>query len=114
MSILDTGLAGDGDVDDRVVRAATEYLYVIPFGPAMYEVYSEDGERYRVDLKIGGCTCPDSQYRRDAAGNCKHELRVLMALGEREIPDSVTVEEVDRMLAERPAVKQDLADRRAD
>lgn len=105
MSIQHSNARSDssGDADARDVRAATEYMYVVPFGPAMYEVYSEAGEAYRVDLRLGGCTCPDAQYRGEDV-TCKHERRVLMALGEREIPDCVGREDVDRLLAERPAV----------
>lgn len=113
MSILNASPAGEGESDDRDVRAATEYLYVLPYGPMMYECYSEDGEAYRVDLKLGGCTCSDWRFREPDEG-CKHARRVLMALGERDIPATVAVDEVDRMLAERPAVKEQLADRRAD
>jgi hypothetical protein len=109
MSILDATPSEDNEVDDRDVRAATEYLYVLPFGPAMYEVYSEDGEQYRVDLRIGGCTCSDWRFREPDEG-CKHVRRVLMALGERDLPESVAPGEVDRMLAERPAVTEQLED----
>jgi hypothetical protein len=102
MAIAET-TAADQEIADRDRRAATEAMTVVNTAPAMFAVYTAT-EVYRVDLKIGGCTCPDSQYRRDEIEYCKHERRVLMALGEREIPTGVAV---DYVLAQRPAVEAD-------
>ena len=37
------------DLDDRDVRALTEYLTVLPEAPGLYEVVSQSGESYTVD-----------------------------------------------------------------
>ena len=100
-----TASSADELVDTRDVRAATQYLYTVPYAPKMYEVYSENGTRYVVDIESKACTCKDHQYR-NPTGGCKHVRRVELALGVRELPDSVSPEDVDPLLAERPAVQE--------
>lgn len=89
-------------------RAATEYLYVLPIAPGMYEVYAESGTAYTVDLLEGRCTCKDHEYR---GVDCKHIRRVELALGERDLPRGIDRDALDPLLAERPAVQAQLQER---
>jgi len=75
------------DLENRDVRALTEYLTVIPRGGAVYEIVSESGRSYRVDAREGRCTCPD--YRNNLGDDemCKHSRRVRFETGERALPD---------------------------
>jgi len=73
------------DLDDRDVRALTEYLTVLPEAPGLYEVVSQSGESYTVDVRNGACTCPDAEYH-DPDGGCKHCRRVHFETGREAIP----------------------------
>ena len=74
------------DADERrAVRARTQNMIVIPQTDpdgrciGMYEVVSESGSQYTVDLdRPHGCTCPDTEYRN--ARNCKHRRRVALEI----------------------------------
>lgn len=68
----------------RSVRAATEYLATYERAPGIFEVYSEDGTQYIVDVRGPACTCKDWEYRSDELGNdgCKHIRRIRMERGE--------------------------------
>jgi len=85
------------DLEDRDVRALTEYMTVLPLGGDVYSVTTESGSEYRVDAREGRCTCPDYQYR-DV--RCKHCRRVAFATGQRPIPAWVDADEVDGQLGE--------------
>lgn len=50
-----------------------------------YDVYSESGAVYRVNLIAGTCDCPDDQHNAPADG-CKHYRRVEMETGQRHVP----------------------------
>lgn len=69
------------DVDSRTVRAATEYMTVVEEARALFEVTTESGSVYTVDLREPACTCPDFQYR-DEVTACKHQRRVRLAVGQ--------------------------------
>lgn len=48
----------------------------------IYDVFSESGRQYTVDMKgVGRCDCRD-----DAEGPCKHSLRVLLEIRNTAIP----------------------------
>ena len=74
------------DADERrAARTRTESMIVVPQTDAddrcigMYEVFSESGSQYTVDLdRPHGCTCPDTEYR--SARNCKHRRRVALEI----------------------------------
>ena len=68
----------------RSVRAATEYLFVHELAPDFYEVYSEEGTAYTVDVRGPACECADFEYRSEELGTdgCKHVRRVRMERGE--------------------------------
>lgn len=83
------------DVEERDVRALTQYLTVLPDGPDLFEVVSQSGKAYTVDVREGACSCPDFEYRE---ARCKHQRRVAFATGERPIPDGFDPERIDDQL----------------
>lgn len=85
------------DLEQRDVRALTEYMTTLPLGGDVYSVTTQSGSEYRVDALEGRCTCPDYQYR-DV--RCKHLRRAAFATGERPIPAWVDADEVDGQLGE--------------
>ena len=91
----------DQQIDQRDVRALTQYLTVLDdYGPAraadsLYVVVSESGSEYLVDTEGGVCECPDHQQR---GVRCKHLRRVAFATGERPIPLWVRADAVDPQL----------------
>lgn len=89
--------SGDADgIDERDLRAATERLFVHDEGiPGMWSVYSTAGRQHVVDARSGSCTCEDFQYRESY---CKHQRRVDMERGKRDVPP---VTNVDPLLRER-------------
>lgn len=93
----------DADLDERDVRALTQYLTVLDdYGRArdadgLYMVVSESGEEYLVDTRTDTCECRDYEYRKPFGG-CKHVRRVAFATGEREIPVGVDRDTVDEQL----------------
>ena len=84
-------------LEDRDVRALTEYMTVLPLAGDVYSVTTQSGSEYRVDAREGRCTCPDHQYREV---KCKHCRRVTFATGERPIPAWVDTDEVDAQLGQ--------------
>jgi hypothetical protein len=97
MSTYDTtAVEGTGtELDERDVRALTEYLTVLPEAPDVYQVVSQSGATYTVDARGGACTCPDFEYR-DV--RCKHLRRVAFATGERPVPAGVDRDGLDEQL----------------
>jgi len=100
---IDTG-AGEAeapDVDERDVRALTQYLTVLEgLGRArgadgLYEVVSQSGKEYLVDADAGVCECPDFEYR---GVRCKHLRRVDFATGRRPLPEGIDPADVDEAL----------------
>lgn len=85
----------DTELDQRDVRALTEYLTVLPEAPGIYSVVSESGASYTVDGRDGACTCPDFEYR-DI--RCKHLRRVAFAIGERPLPAWIDRDAIDEHL----------------
>ncbi len=71
------------DADPRSQRARTEQMTVRPLGGGVYEVRSESGHTYTVDLPGSRCTCPDHVYRRAV---CKHLRRVAMEVTAGRVP----------------------------
>lgn len=62
-------------VDQLTIRAITEYMTVLDVTEDIYQVVTQSGSAYRVDLRHPACTCPDFQ-RRGAEIECKHIRRV--------------------------------------
>ena len=58
----------------RFERAITEAMTVERVAERFYEIYSQSGSTYEVDLQTGACTCPDCQQRGDQYV-CKHAIR---------------------------------------
>jgi hypothetical protein len=90
----------DTELDERDVRALTQYLTVLDDvdlardAEDLYAVVSESGKQYLVDAREGSCTCPDATHR-DPDGGCKHVRRVAFVTGEREIPAWVDRDDLD-------------------
>jgi|GEM_PF-2015182 len=102
---------GDGraeQLDDRDVRALTEYMTTLSLGGQIFSVTTESGSEYRVDGRDKVCDCPDFTYR-DDVDRCKHIRRVEFATGEREIPSWVDHTEVDPHLGEHVDNQQSFA-----
>jgi hypothetical protein len=88
------------DLEDRDVRALTEYMTVLPLGGDVYSVTTQSGSEYQVDGLEGRCTCPDKQYNLEDGELCKHERRVRFTTGQWAIPAWVDADEVDTKLGE--------------
>lgn len=69
-------------INKRDRRALTERLTVIEHGPDIYQVYSEEGIEYLVDIRAPSCTCPDFMYRK---ADCKHIRRARIEAGSRDL-----------------------------
>lgn len=96
MSIHESAPTESIELDDRTVRALTESMTVLPEGEDIYTVVGENGNgEYRVDTRVGRCTCRDHRFR-DV--ECKHIRRVAFAVGDRPIPGGV--DGVDPLLGE--------------
>lgn len=75
--------------EPRTRRALTEDMDV-RFGTRgpVYEVHSQSGNTYEVDIEAKTCTCPDYRKRRDMLGDlgCKHLRRVDLEIRARTLP----------------------------
>ena len=71
------------ETDARSRRARAERMAVTPLGGGVYEVDSESGHTYFVDLPGSRCTCPDHMYR---GARCKHLRRVAIEVDEGRVP----------------------------
>lgn len=60
-----------------------ERMAVTPLGGGVYEVESQSGNTYSVDLPGGRCTCPDHNFR---GVRCKHLRRVAVEVTEGLVP----------------------------
>jgi hypothetical protein len=58
----------------RFERAVTEAMAVERVADRFYEVHSQSGNTYEIDLQTGACTCPDCQQRGEQYA-CKHTIR---------------------------------------
>ncbi|ADJ16803.1 hypothetical protein HacjB3_19303 (plasmid) [Halalkalicoccus jeotgali B3] len=87
-------------IDKRTIRAATESMSIDRHAgePGEYDVYSESGSVYRVCLITETCDCPSDTYQ---DGACKHQRRVEMALGQRDVPELDEETDVELMIAAR-------------
>lgn len=59
--------------------------------PDLYDVRTESGGEYVVDLREPACTCPDFRYR---DRRCKHLRRVALEVGDRD-PEALAAEVED-------------------
>jgi len=89
------------ELDDRDVRALTEYMSVLDEGGDIYTVVGQNGGTYTVDVREGRCDCPDAEYNLptdDGRERCKHVARVEFATGERAIPSWTDRDAIDEQL----------------
>ena len=70
-------------LDERSRRARTEPMSVLALGDGLYEVETDGGDTYLIDLTAGRCTCPDHVFR-DV--RCKHLRRVAIEITEGLVP----------------------------
>ncbi|KDE59194.1 zinc finger SWIM domain-containing protein [Halostagnicola sp. A56] len=73
----------DRRLEERSLRARTEAMSVLALGDGLYEVESESGHTYLVDLEAGRCTCPDHVFRNV---RCKHVRRVAIEITAGRVP----------------------------
>lgn len=73
----------ESELDRRSVRARTEPMTVEALGDALYEIRTENGSTYLVDLSSRRCSCPDHTFR-DV--RCKHLRRVAIEITESRVP----------------------------
>jgi hypothetical protein len=89
--------------DERAARALTECMTVLEDTPRVqgdserFEVYSQSGGRYLVDLRAEACDCHDCLHR---GVRCKHLWRVLFATGRVPIPGWADLAAIDPLLGE--------------
>lgn len=76
----------DAAVARRARRARDEAMTVsLRRTGGIYDVQSESGHTYRVDLGAGTCSCPDWQQR-EPEGGCKHLRRVRLDVQTGQVP----------------------------
>lgn len=73
----------ESERDGRSIRARTERMTVTALGDALYEVESESGNTYLVDLSARRCSCPDHAFR---GVRCKHLRRVAIEITDGHVP----------------------------
>ncbi|MDJ1432683.1 SWIM zinc finger family protein [Halostagnicola sp. A-GB9-2] len=73
----------DRRLEERSLRARTEAMSVLALGDGLYEVESESGNTYLIDLEAGRCTCPDHVFRNV---RCKHIRRVAIEITAGRVP----------------------------
>ena len=80
----------ENGIEPRTRRACEESMVVVPHGggSGMFDVYSESGGEYVVDLRDDVCSCLDFTHR-EPAGGCKHIRRVRLELGIEDVPAGV-------------------------
>ena len=80
-------------IEKRTRRACEEAMVVVPHGgeSEMFDVYSETGSKYTVDLRDGVCECGDFIHR-EPQGGCKHQRRVRIELGIDDVPHGLRSE----------------------
>lgn len=80
-----------GDDEKRAYRARTEDMVVVPETDVdgactgLYDVYSQSGSSYVVDVTRSRCDCPDMTHNAPEDG-CKHVKRAAMMIQETALP----------------------------
>lgn len=69
------------DIEPRTLRAATEYMTVMEEAQSLFEITTQSGSTYTVDLREPACTCPDFEHR-ESVKECKHIRRVRIEVGQ--------------------------------
>lgn len=95
------------ELDERSLRARTEQMSVAAFGTELYEVESESGNTYHVNLPAGRCTCPDHGIRGE---RCKHLRRVAIEVNEGRVPPPGKVVDDCAVCGETAFVDRDATD----
>ena len=106
------------DVEPRTIRAATEYMYCEEVADALFEVTSQSGNVYTVDLREPACECKDFQYR-EGVTECKHIRRIRLEYGQSDVEEleselERTASELLRSAAQLEAKAEDIYDQTTD
>jgi hypothetical protein len=99
---MSENVSGDQESPDRLAdrseRAMYEKISTLPTDTqGQYEIVSESGRTYAVDLRADTCDCPD-QLHRAPDGGCKHLRRARYATGSDPIPAPADLGRVDDQL----------------
>lgn len=98
---------------DRSERALYQKISTLPTDtPGQFEIVSQSGSTYSVDLVADTCDCPDHLHR-DPSGGCKHLRRARYATGDDPIPSTADLSRVDDQLGlhiEAEPVGEDASD----
>ena len=87
-------VADASDLDDggdrRAYRAHTEDMLALPKVDTgdctgVYQVHSQSGKTYVVDVESGACNCPDAVHNSPENG-CKHARRVAIEISDGVLP----------------------------
>ena len=79
-------IADGGEVEPRTRRAREEDMDVtLKQKGGIYEVHSQSGNTYEVDVAGKTCSCPDWEER-EPEGGCKHMRRVDMEIRSGDVP----------------------------
>lgn len=102
------------DVEPRTIRAATEYMYCEEVADALFEVTSQSGNVYTVDLREPACQCKDYEFR-DEVEECKHIRRVRLEVGQIDVEEleselERTASELLRSAAQLESKAEDIYD----
>lgn len=102
MSTNDTAAEEADGVQKRTIRAATESMSLDRHAgeTGEFDVYSQSGSVYRVNLIDQSCSCPDEEHNAPTDG-CKHYRRVEMETGQRSVPDLDQDTDVEMMIDTR-------------
>ena len=98
------------EIDKRDRRALSERLTVVDYAPDIYQVYSEEGTEYLVDIRTPSCTCPDFMYREP---DCKHIRRARIEAGQYDLDSldreiQTAVDKLDDHIANLAAQRAEL------
>lgn len=100
MNENDTGAEEANGAQKRTIRAATESMSLDRHAGETgdFDVYSQSGSVYRVNLITKTCDCPDHQHN---DRHCKHLRRVEIEAGQRPVPDLDQQTDVEVMINAR-------------
>ena len=101
-------------IEPRTIRAVAEYMTVIETARALFEVHTESGATYTVDLAGPACSCPDFRFSEEVKA-CKHLRRVRLEVGQVDIDAlerrlAATAEQLGATATEREAEAQELGE----
>ena len=87
-------------LDPRDGRALRELMSAVAIDEdaGKWTVYNAEGHEYPMDVCEGVCSCEDFTHGHN---HCKHLRRVEYIVGDREVPEWVNPDEIERNLRDR-------------